>query len=1271
MNTGAVVTFQIKILNYGNTSNPFFIISKQVPVVNGSASAIFESLPTTTILGQIHIENGKIQGYSDFHGALDLIQGENTVTLAPVGSLMPQDVVAKALSEIISSSTLFLSAPQSLVSELNNIVSVLLLDSSAVYNEVINNFTNRNGLPVVELVSPNINQTFVAGDNIAIIASATDMDGSIAKVEFFQGTNKVGEALALPFFCTWKPLSTGYYSLTAKAFDNNSAVGVTSPVLIQVISKETPVGYTVAYNGNGNTGGSVPTDNLTYQQSATVTVKDNVGNLVRTDYTFAGWNTKSDGSGQDYLANSTFLISRDIVLYAKWQSSLYSWSPGSVTVSDTNFTLGRPTATYTGTSYSSESAVDGNPMTRWSGNRDDLGPDESNPHFLIVDFQQIREVRSIKVNIAGWDSWKQNFSIYTSADLQSWSLVASEQDKTGILSYNLQPISIRYVKFSSTYSADNGQVNLYELEVYGTEQAVNTCTVTYNGNGNTSGSVPTDVLTYQQSATVTVKDNAGNLVKTGYTFAGWNTAADGSGTNYDPAATFSMGSANVTLYAKWSLVPAYTVTYNGNGNTGGTVPTDDNQAYQQGAIVTAKDNAGNLTKTGYAFSGWNTAADGSGINYSPNSTFAIGTESLVFYAKWLPVPTYTVTYNGNGNTGGSAPTDNLVYQQNATVIVKDNIGNLVKKGYIFEGWNTSADGSGTDYLVPGSFIIGVNSVTLYAKWIPKMPDAPTNFSVIPGNGKNSLTWDLVEGGTSYNVYYSTTRGVTRESGIKIENVASQFIHDGLSNATYYYYIVTTVDEQGESEPSLEACSVPHPFSKGDGSLEEPYEVLTAIDLNNVRYFPAAHFRQLANIDLSHTKLSAYPWYDQNWGWQPISSFSGTFNGNGFLIMNLYIVRVTSNNVALISSVENDSLIENVLIEGANVKGYDYTAALVGINKGNIRNCSVSGFIEGNDNTGGIIGESKSSGIVENCENTASIKTTKEQVGGLTGSNRGTIKSSINRGTINSNARVGGISGVSLGLIIDCQNFGNITGQSVTGGLVGYLAGGQIMESSNNGLIVGNTSTGGLVGWNYGLINNCQNKGVVSGVAQIGGIAGYNKGAQILGCQNSNDIDGSENVGGLVGENRENASIAASSNIGNIDCDGNRVGGIVGYSYFNCTVSNCFNTGNVTGSSEIGGLIGSNYGSNVIDSFSSGRVIGTGIEIGGLIGVNDYGSISKSFWDKETSEQNASAGGIGYSTIEMKQASTYNGWDFTGIWQMLVDSYPSIIQNPTNPIIFVP
>ena len=82
--------------------------------------------------------------------------------------------------------------------------------------------------------------------------------------------------------------------------------------------------------------------------------------------------------------------------------------------------------------------------------------------------------------------------------------------------------------------------------------STSTHSITYNGNGNTSGSVPTDSSTYQQGNTVTVLGNTGSLVRTGYTFASWNTKADGSGTTYAAGATFTMGSANVTLYAQWT-----------------------------------------------------------------------------------------------------------------------------------------------------------------------------------------------------------------------------------------------------------------------------------------------------------------------------------------------------------------------------------------------------------------------------------------------------------------------------------------------------------------------------------------------------------------------------------------------------------------------------------------------------------------------------------------------------------------------------------------------
>ena len=165
-----------------------------------------------------------------------------------------------------------------------------------------------------------------------------------------------------------------------------------------------------------------------------------------------------------------------------------------------------------------------------------------------------------------------------------------------------------------------------------------TYTVTYSGNGSTGGSVPADSGAYAQGATVTVLGNTGNLVKTGSSFAGWNTVAGGTGFAYNPGQTFTIGAANVTLYAQWTAGPAtYTVTYNGNGSTGGSVPVDP-ATYQQGQTVTVLGNTGNLVKTGDSFSGWNTAAGGTGTAYTAGQTFTMGTANVTLFAQW-PVTT--------------------------------------------------------------------------------------------------------------------------------------------------------------------------------------------------------------------------------------------------------------------------------------------------------------------------------------------------------------------------------------------------------------------------------------------------------------------------------------------------------------------------------------------------------------------------------------------------------------------------------------------------------
>ncbi len=117
-----------------------------------------------------------------------------------------------------------------------------------------------------------------------------------------------------------------------------------------------------------------------------------------------------------------------------------------------------------------------------------------------------------------------------------------------------------------------------------------TYAVTYDANGATSGTVPVDSTDYAEGDTVTVLGNSGGLAKSGSTFAGWNTSADGSGNDYTAGDTFVMGTSNVTLYAAWSAAsaPDYDLTGSWDGTLTDTLisgPCIPASKVQTGTVV--------------------------------------------------------------------------------------------------------------------------------------------------------------------------------------------------------------------------------------------------------------------------------------------------------------------------------------------------------------------------------------------------------------------------------------------------------------------------------------------------------------------------------------------------------------------------------------------------------------------------------------------------------------------------------------------------------------
>ena len=220
-------------------------------------------------------------------------------------------------------------------------------------------------------------------------------------------------------------------------------------------------------------------------------------------------------------------------------------------------------------------------------------------------------------------------------------------------------------------------------------------TVTYKANSGTGADV---VVNITDGQVYTVAANT--FTRTGYTFTGWNTAANGTGTAYAVGAQITI-SGSLVLHAQWSANP-HTVTYKANSGTGTDVIV--NVVYDQVYTVAANT----FTRIGYSFTGWNTTANGTGTAYAVGAQITIS-GSLVLYAQWSANP-HTVTYKANGGTGVDVVA-NVVYDQVYTVAANT----FTRTGYSFTGWNTAANGTGTAYAVGAQITISGN-VELYAQW---------------------------------------------------------------------------------------------------------------------------------------------------------------------------------------------------------------------------------------------------------------------------------------------------------------------------------------------------------------------------------------------------------------------------------------------------------------------------------------------------------------------------------------------------------------------------
>lgn len=279
-------------------------------------------------------------------------------------------------------------------------------------------------------------------------------------------------------------------------------------------------------------------------------------------------------------------------------------------------------------------------------------------------------------------------------------------------------------KFLYKYATDPGAAST----TYTITPECNTYTLTYNGNGATSGSVPAVATEYAAGTSVTVLGNSGELTKTGYDFNGWKADNASSGTAYAAGSSITM-SANHTLYAQWL---AHTINLTLYANNGGA--TSDGSASVK-YDATALDASPTLVSepTGKTILGYYAAADGDKKVLNATGTFAgSAVADYITSSKWSRdvTPTelyahwrdnsYTVVFHKNDASATGTMSDQVFTYGVAQSLTANN---FELEEHSFEGWATTSDGEvvyGDEETVNNLTATDGATIDLYAVWSNKI-----------------------------------------------------------------------------------------------------------------------------------------------------------------------------------------------------------------------------------------------------------------------------------------------------------------------------------------------------------------------------------------------------------------------------------------------------------------------------------------------------------------------------------------------------------------------
>ena len=482
------------------------------------------------------------------------------------------------------------------------------------------------------------------------------------------------------------------------------------------------------------------TDSNVYINSATP---------VKKGCKFLGWNTKKDGSGKTYQPGDLYDVNQDggnATLYAQWEKAKYTatvkLNGGSYNGSTKDFTISK---------YPGEEISIGAPTRskhNFTGYKLTMDNNDGDAPTSVTQsasgFKGIMQMGNFTLN-AQWTPWKHTVRYDANAKNDtSVKGIPASQSKTANVDIKLSsgvPTRNGYTFLGWNTQADGNGTAYAAGATYTHDQDGGTVTLYakwtpwkhvlhYNKNVPTSSTSQTVFnMPVDQTKTFGQLMTISNLVPTrkGYTFAGWYTQSNGTGTKYDPGSNYAadQNGGTVNLYAKWTPW-TYKIKYDQNVKSTSSSKTVTDMPAAQTKTQEIDVTLSSMTpkRNGYIFAGWSTSANGS-VEYKPGSKFTKDLDSngasITLYAVWTPWK-HTVHYNSNIPTNaptGTTTVSNMPGDQTKTFDEKLMISSNkpTRKGYNFAGWSTSANGN-VVYQPGAEYKNDQNggTVTLYAKW---------------------------------------------------------------------------------------------------------------------------------------------------------------------------------------------------------------------------------------------------------------------------------------------------------------------------------------------------------------------------------------------------------------------------------------------------------------------------------------------------------------------------------------------------------------------------